>query len=86
MPYLIVATSCRSCFCFFFHFSLLRWAIMASTWVKCFLLLIHASPVFHALNAPTPLPCLHFPVSHSQYPLCTLRSWYPHLFSPHSCI
>ncbi len=37
--------------------------IVASIWVTVFLLLAHAPfSLFHALNAPTPLPCLHFPV------------------------
>ncbi|KAF8490782.1 hypothetical protein F5888DRAFT_1739547 [Russula emetica] len=45
MPYLIVATSCR--FFFFFHlFSLLQWAIVASIWVKVFLLLTHTPSSF----------------------------------------
>jgi len=62
-------------FCFFLFFSslftLLQWAIVASIWVKVVLLLTHTLQFLRELNAPTPLPCLHFP---APYPHCMLRS------------
>ncbi|KAI0270986.1 hypothetical protein BGY98DRAFT_220331 [Russula aff. rugulosa BPL654] len=71
MPYLIVATSCRFLFLPFFFLSsavghctvdLGQSGVSAS----------HSHPLqfLHALNAPTPLPCLHF----LRFPHGTLRS------------
>jgi hypothetical protein len=74
MPYLIVATSC--------HFLFLLPFFLSSAVGHCSVDLgqsvsaSHSHPFqfLHALNAPTPFPCLHFPAPLSPYLHCTLRS------------
>ena len=73
-PYLIVATSC--------HFLFLLPFFVSSAVGHCSVDLgqsvsaSHSHPLqfLHALNAPTPFSCLHFPASLAPYPHSTLRS------------
>jgi hypothetical protein len=63
-------------FCFFFHIFLSSAVGHCSVDLGQSVSASHSHPFqfLHALNAPTPLPCLHFPAPLSPYPHCTLRS------------
>ena len=75
MPYLIVChvmpLFVSSTF-FFFFFSLSSAVVHCNVDLGQSVSASHSHPLqfLHALNAPTPLPCLHFP----RFPRCTLRS------------